>query len=73
MHIEASQSCLCIVDMVCGARGGAGQKRDAQCNAYSSWLSWLLVFLGMGGGPFMSSAPLVHGQGVLGSLGDCAH
>ena len=54
LHIEASQSCLCIVDVVCG--GGAGPKRGAHCNACNSWMSWASMFLDMGGAQFMSSA-----------------
>ena len=45
----------------CVEQGGAGQKMEAHCNACSSCVSWVSVFLDMGGGPFMSSAPLVFG------------
>ena len=55
MHIEASQSCICIVDMVCGARGcRTTMGSTLQCIQLLGALG--SVFLGMGGGEFMSSA-----------------
>ena len=55
MHIEASQSCLCIVDMVCGARVCRTKPGSTlQCIQFLGALG--SMFLGMGGGEFMSNA-----------------
>ena len=55
MHIEASQSCFCIVDMVCGARGCLTKMGSTlQCIQFLGALG--SMFLGMCGGEFMSSA-----------------